>query len=115
MTTNAHPRTGLLKTTECFRIGYWNIRTVNQEAQSGKLNSVMRTLDKFRIDIAGHSETRLTGFGTLNSETYHILYSGLETREEAGLGMALSSRAEKCLVDWEPINKWILRARFAPS
>ncbi|KAK2701301.1 hypothetical protein QYM36_020038 [Artemia franciscana] len=45
----------------------------------------MKTLDKFRIDIAGLSETRLTGFGTLNSETYHILYSGLETRKEAGI------------------------------
>ncbi|KAK2705309.1 hypothetical protein QYM36_017374 [Artemia franciscana] len=75
----------------------------------------MRTLDKFRIDIAGLSETRLTGFGTLNSETYHILYSGLETRKEAGVGMALSSRAKKCLVDWEPINERILCARFATS
>ncbi|KAK2724354.1 hypothetical protein QYM36_001012 [Artemia franciscana] len=75
----------------------------------------MRTLDKFRIDIAGLSETRLTGFGTLNNETYHILYSGLETRKEAGVGMTLGSRAEKCLVDWEPINEQILRARFATS
>ncbi|KAK2716907.1 hypothetical protein QYM36_007152, partial [Artemia franciscana] len=90
-------------------------RTVNQETQPGKLNSVMRTLDKFRIDIAGLSETRLTGFGTLNSETYHILYSGLETRKEAGVGMALRSRAKKCLVDWEPINERILRARFVTS
>ncbi|KAK2718127.1 hypothetical protein QYM36_005437 [Artemia franciscana] len=98
-----------------FRIGYWNNRAVNQETQPGKLNSVMRTLDKFRIDIAGLSETRLTGFSTLNSETYHILYSGLETRKEAGFGMALSSRANKCLVDWEPINERILRARFATS
>ncbi|XP_065582698.1 craniofacial development protein 2-like [Artemia franciscana] len=113
--TNARPRTGFLKTTECFRIGYWNVRTVNQETQPGKLNSVMRTLDKFRIDIAGLSETKLTGFGTLNSETYHILYSGLETKKEAGVGMALSSRAKKCLVDWEPINKRIFRARFATS
>ncbi|KAK2708610.1 hypothetical protein QYM36_014267 [Artemia franciscana] len=115
MTTNARPRTGFLKTTECFRIGYWNVRTVNQETQPGKLNSVMRTLDKFRIDIAGLSETRLIGFGTLNSETYPILYSGLETRKEAGVGMALSSQAKKCLVDWEPINERILCARFATS
>ncbi|KAK2708324.1 hypothetical protein QYM36_014061 [Artemia franciscana] len=75
----------------------------------------MRTLDKFRIDITGLSKTRLTSFGTLNSETYHVLYSGLETRKEAGVGMALSSRAKKCLVDWEPINERILRARFATS
>ena len=115
MMTNAHPQTGFLKTTERFRIGYWNNRAVNQETHPGKLNSVMRTLDKFRIDIAGLSETRLTGFGTLNSETYHILYSGLETRKEAGVGMALSSWANKCLVDWEPINERILRTRFATS
>ena len=75
----------------------------------------MRTLDKFRIDIAGLSETRLTGFGTLKSEIYHILYSGLETRKEAGVAMALSNRAKKCLVDWEPIGERILRARFATS
>ncbi|KAK2726253.1 hypothetical protein QYM36_000642 [Artemia franciscana] len=71
--------------------------------------------EMFRIDISGLSETRLTGFGTLNSETYHILYSGLETRKEAGVGMALSSRAKKCLVDWEPINERILCSRFATS
>ena len=100
-----------MKTADCFRIGYWNVRTVNQETQPGKLNSVMRTLDKFRIDIAGLSETRLTGFGTLKSEIYHILYSGLETRKEAGVAMALSNRAKKCLVDWEPISELILRAR----
>ncbi|XP_065582702.1 craniofacial development protein 2-like [Artemia franciscana] len=29
--------------------------------------------------------------------------------------MALSSRAKKCLVDWEPIYERILRARFATS
>ncbi|KAK2707601.1 hypothetical protein QYM36_015341 [Artemia franciscana] len=75
----------------------------------------MRTLDKFRIDTAGISETRLTGFSTLTSETYHILYSGLETRKEAGVGMALSSRAKKCLVDRELINERILCARFATS
>ncbi|KAK2702390.1 hypothetical protein QYM36_018999 [Artemia franciscana] len=102
MTTNAHPRTGLLKTTECFRIGYWNVKTVNQEIHPGKLNGVMRTLDKFHIDISGHSETRFTGFGSLNSEN-------------AGVGMALSSRAKKYLVNWEPINERILRARFASS
>ena len=27
--------------------------------------------------------------------------------------MALSSRAKKCVVDWDSINEWILRARFA--
>ncbi|KAK2707363.1 hypothetical protein QYM36_015151 [Artemia franciscana] len=75
----------------------------------------MRTLGKFRIDIAGLSDSRLTGFGTLNSETYHILYSGLETRKEAGVGMALNRRTKKCLVNWEPINERILRAGFATS
>ncbi|KAK2702492.1 hypothetical protein QYM36_018899 [Artemia franciscana] len=35
--------------------------------------------------------------------------------KEAGVGMALSSRAKKYLVDWEPINERILRARFATS
>ncbi|KAK2712338.1 hypothetical protein QYM36_011133 [Artemia franciscana] len=112
---DARPWTGFLKTTECFRIGYWNVRTVNQETQPGKLNGVMRNLDKFRIDTAGLSESRLTGFGTLNSETYPILYPGLETRKEAGVVMALSSRAKKCLVDWKPINERILRACFATS
>ncbi|KAK2702593.1 hypothetical protein QYM36_018801 [Artemia franciscana] len=57
----------------------------------------------------------LKSFANLRSETYHILYSGLETRKEAGVGMALSSRAKKCLVDWEPINERILCARFATS
>ncbi|KAK2703409.1 hypothetical protein QYM36_018134 [Artemia franciscana] len=47
--------------------------------------------------------------GKLNSDMRTL------DKKKAGVGMALSSRAKKCLVDWEPIYERILRARFATS
>ncbi|KAK2706845.1 hypothetical protein QYM36_014773 [Artemia franciscana] len=65
--------------------------------------------------MAALSQTRVPKFGTLECENYHVLYSGKDGIKAAGVALALRGVANKCLLDWEPVNDRILRARFATT
>ena len=75
----------------------------------------MKTLDKYRIDMVVLSETGIPESGTLECDNYHVLYSKKERIKAAGVALALREAADKCLLDWEPINDRILRAYFATT
>ena len=50
---------------ECYCIGTWNIRSMNQ----GKLEVVTREMARVKVGILGISELRWTEMGEFNSET----------------------------------------------
>ena len=72
----------------------------------------MKTLEKFRINVAPVSESRILESWSLDLENYHVIYSGKERTKTAGVTPAFSGAEKKCLLDWGPINYCILRARF---
>ena len=54
----ARPQTRFSTMKDAYRIEFWNFGTINPDTQLGQINIVMKTLDKYRIDMAALSETR---------------------------------------------------------
>ena len=52
-------------------IGTWNVRTLRR---FGKLEELMKELSRYKWDVIGLAETRLTGDGELTTEEGHKLY-----------------------------------------
>lgn len=98
------------------RVGFWNVRTL---FQTGKLAQLRKEFDTYNLDIIGISEVRWLGSNKkflkedsrLKSHT--LLFSGKQDGcHEEGVGLMLSSRISKSLLEWSPINSRLLKARF---
>ena len=63
---------------EQYRIGTWNVRSVNQ----GKLEVVKQEMARVNMDILGISELRWTGMGKFNSDDHYNYYCGQDPLEE---------------------------------
>lgn len=94
------------------RIGTWNIRTLLEPSRIAQLT---REILKYNIDIVGLSEVRWPEEGEfITHDRYSLLYSGKAENEtrEYGVGILLSKRARKSLLQWEAIDERIIWARF---
>ena len=102
-------RTPLLNTKHSIRIGQWNVRTMFQLSKS---NQICREMEKYNVNVLGISECRWTGQGRVRLDTGEtILYSGGDTHQH-GVALILNKLSEKALIEWEPVNNRIIRARF---
>ena len=103
----------LLSSKNVLRIGAWNIRTMYE---TGKTVQVAREMDRYKLEILGLSEVRWTASGDITLASGHrLLYSGPPEEESAhrnGVGIMLTKKAAKSLMEWEPVNERILTARF---
>ena len=80
-------------------IGAWNVRILMDSSSSDRPERrtalVGRELDRYKVEIAALSETRLAGEGLLKEvgAGYTFFWSGLkkEERREAGVGFAIKS------------------------
>ena len=100
--------TKLLSPKACLKIGQWNVRTM---FETGRCAQVIR----YGISILGVGEIRLNSSGKMRVATGEtVLYSGMEEggNHEKGVGFILSKEAAQCLLEWEPVSKRIIRARF---
>ncbi|CAH8560679.1 unnamed protein product [Dicrocoelium dendriticum] len=113
----------LLCPRSSFRLACFNVRTLMQNGQQAGL---ARTLDSLDVDVCCLSETRLQDPSTvltLTSPTdhearYHLRLSGDPEAASAGLagvGIALSGKAEAALLDWFPINSRLCAVRLRGS
>ena len=93
------------------RIGFWNVRTMNE---TGKLAQVTSEMRRFNLHLLGVSECRWTGTRRITTETREtVLYSGREDNHHfEGVALILKKGMEKKLVEWKPINSRLLKARF---
>ena len=60
---------------EQYRIGTWNVRSMNQ----GKFEVVKQKVARVNVDILGISELNWTGMGEFNSDDHYIYYCGQES------------------------------------
>jgi hypothetical protein len=68
---------------------------------------------RYKTEILGISEIHWTGFGKVTiqrEETF--IYSGTEEEHIKGVGILLSKRAKRSLLEWEPVSSRIITARF---
>ncbi|TNN13054.1 Craniofacial development protein, partial [Schistosoma japonicum] len=127
-TANAHDASspkvipGLLKPRSRLHVGAFNVRTLSQIGQKA---SLARTLKSRSIDACCVSETRIQDPSKIinlispyqNKEAARITLrvSGspdAASRSLAGIGIALSRRAELALLDWIPVDSRLCAVRL---
>ena len=120
---NAVP--GLLKPRSKLHIGAFNVRTL---CQIGQQASLAKTLESRTIDVCCVSETRIQDPSVVIHLTsprqngqptkYTLRVSGdplASSRGLAGVGIALSTRAEQALLEWIPVNSRLCAVRLNGS
>ena len=92
-------------------IGCWNVRTMYD---TGKAAQVAREMNNYQCTLLGLSEVRWTGFGRVRLATGEsIIFSGRsDNLHRGGVALMLSRKAEQALLEWQPVNERIIRARF---
>ena len=71
---------------EQYRIGTWNVRSMNQ----GKLKVVKQEMARVNIDILGISELKWTGMGEFNSDDHYIYYCRQESLRRNGVAIMVN-------------------------
>jgi exonuclease III len=92
----------------------WMLECKDDDGET-KLAQINKERSGYQIEILGLSETRWNGSG----EHYipqggKLLYLGKPTNDkhESGVGLLLSPKAYKSLIEWNPIPDRIIMARF---
>ena len=79
---------------EQYRIGTWNVRSMNQ----GKLEVVKQEMARVNVDIQGVSELRWTGMGEFNSDDHYIYYYGQESLRRNGVAIRVNERVQNAVL-----------------
>ena len=91
-------------------VGTWNVRTLHA---AGKLELLKDEMKNYRWDILGLSEMRWTGAGEIGGG--EVIWSGHETKHEAGVGFLLNHQAKRALLGYNPISSRLMAARFSAT
>ncbi|XP_023312211.1 craniofacial development protein 2-like [Anoplophora glabripennis] len=94
------------QTKEIWKIGTWNIRSIN-----GKENELMQEFQNAGLDILTVSETKKKNKGVMELENGHLLiYSGVENnkRTAAGVGCIIHQKLVQSVSKWEAHTERIL-------
>ena len=91
-------------------IGCWNVGTM---AEATRTAQVAKEMADHGTEVLGISETRWKGMGlaTLQSSV-KVVYVGDEEVQQGGVAIMISARAKRALMEWTPISKRIIKARF---
>jgi len=92
-----------------FRIGTWNVLTL---AKTGYTEAICQELSKYRISLAGLTETHLLGSGRLDIDDHTVIHSGEEQEHRRGVALVLDKKLSRSLVSWQAISSRILTARM---
>ena len=67
------------KEQHSYKIGTWNLRTLNR---GGKLENLKKEMQEEEVSVLGVSEVRWKGQGEIRSGDYTVYYSGGERAEK---------------------------------
>ena len=84
-----------------LRVGAWNVRTLRK---AGKLENLIREMDRKRLDVVGLSEVRWKECGDLMNENVRMIHSGCEGGKN-GVAIVLSKRTRNSVIGIEIVNK----------
>ena len=92
--------------SDCYKIGTWNVRSLNQP---GKMGNVLQEMVRMKMDILGVAETFWDGnveFSTNipgTKDSFKVLYSGGD-KKRRGVGVILRGKIGKALMHYETIS-----------
>ncbi|KAK3698846.1 hypothetical protein RRG08_028701 [Elysia crispata] len=92
-----------------MKIATWNVRTLYQE---GKIENVIKEMDRMNLNIVGLAETRWTGAAVAKVDNKVLIFSGGSTHER-GVGILFDESIEKSLKSWCPVSDRVVVAKFA--
>ena len=92
-----------------MKIATWNVRTLYQE---GKIENVIKEMDRMNLNIVGLAETRWTGAAVAKVDNKVFIFSGGSTHER-GVGILFDESIEKSLKSWCPVSDRVVVAKFA--
>ena len=102
-----------------LNVAEWNVRTLMDRSASQRPERqtalVAMEMDRYGIDVAALSETRLPGYDSLEDHGYVFFWSGKSAgeRREAGVGFALRKELAATLnEDPKPVNDRIMTMRL---
>jgi exonuclease III len=91
-----------------FKIGTWNVRTLNQ---GGKLENLKKEMQKNAVSVLGVSEVRWKGQGEIRSGDYTVYYSGGD-RAERGVAIVVPKSIVKSVVKKSVYNDRIIAVKL---
>ena len=117
------PTEALFRPRHPFKLATFNVRTLMRIGQQAGL---ARTLETLAIDVCCLQETRIQDSSTIirltppsnQSVMFHLRLSGdpeAQASGLAGVGVALSERAEAALIDWIPVDSRLCAVRLRGS
>ncbi|XP_071153731.1 craniofacial development protein 2-like [Mytilus edulis] len=78
-----------------------------------KAAQVAKEMKNNGMDILGISESRWKGAGETKLQSGDtVIYVGDDEHQVKGVAIMMNERAEKLLMEWTPINKRMIKARF---
>ena len=95
-------------------IGTWNVQTMYSTSKTAQ---IVKEMGNYKLDILGISECRWTGSGKMNTkndkgESYTIIHSGQKDTHHRGVALIMNRESANTLMEWEPINERLIKARF---
>lgn len=107
------PPEPILTAKKHIKIGFSNVRTMNQIS---KTEQVIKEMRQYLIDILVLTEIRWTGNGLEKfDDGYAMAFSGHPSVHRAGVGIMMSPLALKAMANWTPVSERILIARFVSN
>ena len=71
---------------------------------------------EYGTEVLGISETRWKGMGSTTLQSgAKVVYVGDDEVRQGGVAIMISTRAKRALMEWTPISKRIIKARFYPE
>ena len=106
-TTEGKPSAFTLRST--VRMATWNILSL---AKTGYVEAICQELSKYRVNVAGLTETNLTGAGQARCPEGTLLYSGEDSIHRRGVALFLDKKFSHSLMSWQAVSSRILAARL---
>lgn len=92
------------------KVATWNVLTL---AKPGYTEALCQELSRYKINLAGLTEARLTGSGQSCVNCYTVIHSGEDQVRRNGVALILDRVMSKSLVTWQAVSSRILSARLA--
>ncbi|GFN83914.1 craniofacial development protein 2-like protein [Plakobranchus ocellatus] len=104
-----HPATARkIKTDRTSKIATSNVRTLHQK---GKLENVVKEMERMKLNTLGLAEVRWTAAGSMKLNSKTVIYSGVDTHER-GVGILFNITTAKSLGSWCPISDTVVVAKL---
>ena len=100
--------------SDCYKIGTWNVRSLNQP---GKMGNVLQEMVRMKMDILGVAETFWDGNGEFSTniqgtkDSFRVLYSGGD-KKRRGVGVILRGMIGNAVMHYETISDRIMLLRL---